>query len=70
MNDIEKRELINLFGSTNNNSMGDYFEVLSDENNITIAGRTPAFPYGVFDRRHIGKLRKPFIAILNHLAEI
>lgn len=30
MNDIEKRELINLFGSTDNNTMGDYFELLSD----------------------------------------
>jgi len=46
-----------------------YFEVLSSDSNIKKNSKDAQNPYGIFDRRYITKLQKPFEAILKHIAE-
>jgi len=47
----------------------NYFDVLTHKDNITKNSISPKNPFGLFDRRKIGALKKPFVAILKDIAE-
>lgn len=47
----------------------DYWDILTDTKNIREKSQTLENPLGVFDRRKIATLRKPFVALLSHFAE-
>tara|TARA_R110002020_G_scaffold36503_5_gene109853 strand:- start:42690 stop:59861 length:17172 start_codon:yes stop_codon:yes gene_type:complete len=46
----------------------DYWDILTDTKNIRKDSQTLENPLGVFDRRKIAILRKPFVALLSHFA--
>jgi len=65
----EEEKAIQVQKETRLNLLMNYFDVLSNDKYVKKNSKTPANPYGIFDRRRMPKLRKPFVAILKHIAE-